>query len=86
MTWWWIGNAVLIVVVLPAVVILLTGLLRQTLRLNRLADDILVHGAGCSERLNAVPKLVQTQQLVSGARGLVGRYGTALLRMLGLAK
>lgn len=86
MTLWWIGNAVLLVVVLPVVVILLTGLLRQVLRLNKVADDLLVHGTGCSQQLDAVPKLVQTQQLVSSARGLVGRYSTALLRMLGLVK
>ncbi len=82
-TWWWIGNAALAVVVAPIVVVLLTALLGQVLRLNRLADDVLENGVAVTGELDALPKLVQTKELTAGARGLVERYGGALLRLIG---
>jgi hypothetical protein len=82
MALWWIGNAVLLVVVAPVVVVLLTRLLAQVARLNRLADDILEHGVALSGELDALPKLVRTRELTTAADGLVGRYGGAVLSMV----
>jgi hypothetical protein len=82
MALWWIGNAVLLVVVAPVVVVLLTRLLGQVTRLNRLADDILEHGVALSGQLDALPKLVHTHELTTAAHGLVGRYGGAVLRLV----
>lgn len=82
MTLWWIGNAVLLVVVAPVVAVLLSRLLAQVRRLNRLADQVLQHGVGLSGQLDALPKLAETQRLTTAARGLVGRYGDAVLAML----
>lgn len=83
MTLWWIGNAVLLVVVAPAVVLLLTRLLQQVNRLNRLADGVLDHGVALSGQLDSLPKLLTTRELTTAARGLVGQYGSALLVMTG---
>jgi len=82
MNLWWIGNVALLVVVAPAVVVLLTGLLRQVNRLNRLAEDILEHGVAVTAHLDALPALAQTRELTSAAHGLVGRYGAGLLGMI----
>ena len=79
---WWIGNAVLLLVVAPVCVYLLTGLLKQVQRLNKLADTVLEHGVGLSGQLDALPKLLTTNQLTTAARGLVGRYGTGVLGMV----
>ena len=82
MTLWWIGNAVLLLVVAPVCVILLTGLLKQVRRLNRIADTVLEHGVGLSGQLDALPALLTTNQLTTAARGLVGRYGAGILGMV----
>ncbi|MEW6154371.1 MAG: hypothetical protein AB1673_10350 [Actinomycetota bacterium] len=82
MTLWWIGNAVLLLVVAPVCVALLTGLLKQVTRLNRLADSTLEHGVALSGQLDGLPKLLRTQQLTTAARGLVGRYGAGVLSMV----
>src|SRR5205807_9324336 len=79
MTLWWIGNAVLALVVAPAVIVLLVRLLKQVNRLNRLADKVLDQGVAVTTNLDALPKLLETQQLATAAHGLVGRYGAALL-------
>lgn len=79
MTLWWIGNAVLLLVVAPAVIVLLVGLLKQVNRLNRLGDRVLDQGVAVTSNLDALPRLLETQQLATAANGLVGRYGTALL-------
>ena len=79
MTLWWIGNAVLLLVVAPAVIVLLVRLLKQVNRLNRLADRVLDQGVAVTGNLDALPKLLETQQLATAAHGLVGRYGAALL-------
>ena len=82
MTLWWIGNAVLLLVVAPVCVILLTGLLKQVRRLNRIADSVLEHGVGLSGQLDALPALLTTNQLTTAAHGLVGRYGAGILGMV----
>lgn len=82
MTLWWIGNAVLLAVVAPAVVFLLTGLLRQVMRLNKLAEGVLDHGVALSGHLDALPQLLTTRELTTAAHGLVGQYGGALLVMV----
>ena len=82
MALWWIGNAVLLLVVAPVCVYLLTGLLKQVQRLNRLADAVLEHGVGVSGQLDGLPKLLTTNQLTTAARGLVGRYGAGVLGMV----
>ena len=82
MALWWIGNAVLLLVVAPVCVYLLTGLLKQVRRLNKLADTVLEHGVGLSGQLDALPKLLTTNQLTTAARGLVGRYGAGVLGMV----
>lgn len=79
MALWWIGNAALLLVVAPAVIVLLTGLLKQVQRLNRLADGVLEHGVGITSQLDALPRLAQTQELTGAARGLVDRYGGAVV-------
>ena len=82
MTLWWIGNAVLLLVVAPVCVILLAGLLKQVQRLNKLADAVLEHGVALSGELDALPKLLRTNELTTAARGLVGRYGAGVLSMV----
>jgi len=83
MALWWVGNAVLLLVVAPAVVVLLTGLLRAVRRLNRLADGALEHGVQLAAELDGLPRLVETKNLTSETRSLVERYGAALLRLVG---
>ena len=83
MALWWIGNALLLFVVAPAVVVLLTGLLRAVRRLNRLADRALEHGVQLAADLDGLPKLVETKNLTAESRSLVERYGSALLRLVG---
>jgi hypothetical protein len=81
-TLWWIGNLALLVVVAPIAVALLAGLLKQVMRLNKLADAALENAVSLSGRLGALPKLLKTQQLTSAAYGLVGRYGGAIVKMV----
>jgi hypothetical protein len=83
MALWWVGNALLLLVVAPAVVVLLTGLLRAVRRLNRLADGALEHGVELAAELDGLPKLVETKNLTAETRSLVERYGGALLRLVG---
>lgn len=83
MALWWIGNAALLVVVAPAVVVLLTRLLRQVNRLNKLADDILEHGVALTGELDGLPNLIKTRELTAAAHGLVGRYGDAVVGIMG---
>jgi hypothetical protein len=81
-TLWWIGNAALLVVVAPIAVVLLAGLLKQVMRLNKLADTTLENAVSLTGRLGALPKLLRTQELTSAAHGLVGRYGGAIVKMV----
>jgi len=81
MTLWWIGNALLLVVALVCVS-LLSALYKQVRRLNKLGDTTLTSAVSLSQKLDALPKLLQTQQLTQAAKGLVGRYGAAVLGMV----
>lgn len=78
----WVASAVLLLVVAPVVILLLTRLVQQVNKINRQADDVLEHAGGIAGRLEAVPKLVQTKELVGVARGGVSRYGAALLEVV----
>jgi uncharacterized protein YoxC len=80
-TLWWIGNAVLLVVTL-ALVVLLQRLMKPIKEIEKHVDEIIQHGGAVSANLNAVPKLVQTQQLVGVARQGVGAYGAAITNLL----
>jgi hypothetical protein len=82
MGWLWVGDAVLIFVVIPFVLMMLNKVLRPAMEIKKYADDVLQHGVGLTGTLDAVPKLVETLQLTSAAKGLVGRYGAALEKLL----
>lgn len=81
-TLWWIGNAVLLLVVAPVAVVLLAGLLKQVMRLNKLADATLENAESLTDRLGGLPKLLRTHELTSAAHGLVDRYGGAIVKMV----
>lgn len=80
-TLWWIGNAVLLVVTL-VLFALLNRFMKPVRELRKRAKDIIEHATTLSGNLNAVPKLVQTQQLVATAREGVEAYGTAITNLL----
>lgn len=82
MTLLWIANLVLLAVVAPVVLLFAGRVVRRLRAIATLAGDTLVHAQGLSSQLDAVPKLVETKQLTGAARGLIGRYGSALLRLL----
>lgn len=82
MGWLWVGDAVLIFVVIPAVLFFLNKVLRPALEIKKYADDVLQHGVGLTGTLDAVPKLVDTLNLTTAAKGLVGRYGAAVDKLL----
>lgn len=82
MGWLWVGDAVLIFVVIPFVLLMLNKVLRPAMEIKKYADDVLQHGVGLTGTLDAVPKLVETLELTSAAKGLVGRYGAALEKLL----
>jgi hypothetical protein len=52
------------------------------LEIKKYADDVLQHGVGLTGTLDAIPKLVDTLNLTTAAKGLVGRYGAALEKIL----
>jgi hypothetical protein len=78
---WWIGIVVLLLAGL-VVAKSAASVLSRIRTIQGLAGDIITGAGGISRRLDAVPKLVKTQELSSAARRLVGRYGAALLRAL----
>jgi len=80
--WLWVGDAALIFVVIPFVLFWLNKVLRPATEIKKYADDILQHGVALTGTLDAVPKLATTVELTSAARGLVGRYGRALEKLL----
>jgi hypothetical protein len=82
MTLLWIADLILLLVVAPLVLLFAGRVLRRLRAISKLADDTLTHGLALSGKLEAVPKLVETKQLTGAARGLVGRYGTALVALL----
>jgi len=73
---------VLILVVIPVVLLFLNRVLRPAIEIKKYADDVLQHGVGLTGTLDAVPKLVDTLNLTTAAKGLVGRYGAALEKIL----
>lgn len=82
MVLWWIGNALLILVVAPVCILFLNRVLRPAKEIRSYARDILEHGVLLTGTLDSVPKLVETKQLTGTARQTVGRYGSALQRLL----
>jgi hypothetical protein len=72
----------LILVVIPFVLFMLNKVLRPATEIKKYADDILQHGVALTGTLDAVPKLAETVELTTAARGLVGRYGAALEKLL----
>jgi galactitol-specific phosphotransferase system IIC component len=80
--WLWVGDAVLLFVVIPVVLLFLNRVLRPAIEIKKYADDVLQHGVGLTGTLDAVPKLVDTLNLTTAAKGLVGRYGAALEKIL----
>lgn len=79
---YWLGILALLVVVAPLIVTSANAVLGKINTIDKMADTIITNAGGISQKLQAVPKLIQTKQLTSAARGLVGRYGAALLRAL----
>jgi hypothetical protein len=79
---YWIGILALLVVVAPLIVTAANAVLGKINTIDKMADTIISNAGGISGKLQGVSKLNQTKQLTSAARGLVGRYGAALLRAL----
>lgn len=82
MVYWWIGNAVLFVVVIPVLLLYLNRVLRPAIEIKKYADDVLQHGVALTGTFDSVPALLETKELTGAARGLVGRYGAALEKLL----
>ncbi len=82
MVLWWLGNIVLLFVVAPVCLLFLNRVLRPAKEIYAYADDILDHGVKLTGTLDAVPKLLRTRELTGVARQGVGRYGSALQRIL----
>jgi hypothetical protein len=82
MVLWWIANAVLILVVAPVVVWLANKLLRPTFEIKAYANDILDHGVALTGTLDAVPKLLTTQDLASQLRQGAERYSSAVRELM----
>jgi hypothetical protein len=78
----WIADLILLLVVAPLVLLFAGRVVRRLWAISKLADQTLRHGLALSAELEAVPKLVETQRLTGAARGLVGRYGSALVALL----
>lgn len=79
---WWLGNIVLLLVVVPIVVKLLLDVVAAAVRSRRVADDLAGAGPVLLRHLDAVPELVETQQLVHDTTAGLARYGAALDRIL----
>ncbi len=82
MVLWWIGNIVLLLVVIPICLLFLNRVLRPTFEIKAYADDILDHGVKLTGTLDSVPTLLRTRELTGVLRQGVGRYGSALQRIL----
>lgn len=74
---WWIANVVVLVVVVPVVILLANRVIRPAVEVQRYASDILEHGVGLTKNLEPIPALLDTQTLVSVAKGHAVRYVTA---------
>ncbi len=82
MTLLWLANVILLLLVAPLVLLFAGRVVRRLRAISRLADQTLEHGLALSAQLEAVPKLVETKRLTGAARGLVGRYSSALMALL----
>lgn len=82
MGWLWVGDAIVLFAVIPVLLLMLNRVLRPALEIKKYADDVLVHGVLLTGTMDAVPKLVDTLNLTTAAKGLVGRYGAALEKIL----
>jgi hypothetical protein len=80
--WLWVGDAIVLFAVIPVLLLMLNRVLRPALEIKKYADDVLVHGVLLTGTMDAVPKLVDTLNLTTAAKGLVGRYGAALEKIL----
>lgn len=78
----WVADVIVFFVIIPVVALLAQRVLGPAKEIRAYADDILEHGVGLTGTLDALPKLVQTQQLTATARTRVGEYGAALGRLL----
>jgi hypothetical protein len=78
----WVANLVLLLVVAPLVLLFAGRVVRRLRAISKLADTTLEHGLALSKNLEGVPTLLETKRLTGAARGLVGRYGTALAALL----
>jgi hypothetical protein len=78
MTLWWIGNAVLLLVVVPAVVILLRGVLNAAKSVTGAVEALRPVAEAGSKDLDAVELLNTTQGQVSQTVAVVADYGGSL--------
>lgn len=78
----WVADAVLLLVVTPVLLLFAGRVVRHLWAISKLTDATLTHGLALSGKLEAVPKLLETKRLTGAARGLVGRYGAALVALL----
>jgi hypothetical protein len=78
MTLWWIGNAVLLLAVLPAVLYLLSGVLKAANGIVPSVDQIATVAAAGSKDLDAAALLLTTQDQVRKTVAGVANYGGSL--------
>ena len=86
MTLYWIGDAILLLVVVPAVVVLLNGVLGEARGIVPSVRRIKAAAAAGSKDLDAAPLLVTTQEQVARTVATVADYGGSLDVILDDAK
>jgi hypothetical protein len=79
---WWLGNIVLAVVVVPVVVKLLRDVVLAATAINKTAGALDAAAPLLVGDLDAIPALLETQQLVADTTAGLARYGAALDRIL----
>lgn len=79
---WWIGLALVFLVVIPLVLALAFRVLNHLKEIKDYAVDVLEHGNAISRNLEPVPALVDTRDLVTSVSGGLGRYVSAVDRLL----
>jgi hypothetical protein len=82
MVLWWIGNLIFLIVVVPIVVKLLAGVLRPVKDIEKTAKGLKGRSASVLSLLDAVNDLPTTQRLVNDTNSQLGRYGSALDKIL----
>lgn len=75
---WWIVDAVLFLVVIPALVVVLTLVLRAALAVKREADRVAAHGPPAPSGADALDGLERTPQLLSSVTVELEHYAAAL--------